>query len=186
LDRFLLEFANRKLPEGADRLFTKYQAFLAGEVQGNRNQLENYQLEVRKAWRAPDRWTREYHLARVRVELYECIVKRVREELGPDWVGIADAVPGGLASGLPQITPMPDPFGRVLDRLSDLGSLGRLATCGNPSCVALFFIAQRKSQRYCTEKCAGIFQQEHKRKWWREHGNEWRKQKEKSKRGEKS
>jgi hypothetical protein len=190
LDEFLIDFANRRFEKGpsskeANPWFVRYEPFLPREVQTSGDQLQTYQTDVCLAWQAPDRWTREYYLARARIKLYEGIVKQVRDELGPNWVGISGAVPGGLASGLPQVTPLPDPFGRVLDRISDLGLRERLAICRNGGCITPYFIAQRKTQRYCSEKCAGTFQQEHKRRWWREHGNEWRKRKEKAKRGKK-
>lgn len=48
--------------------------------------------------------------------------------------------------------------------------------CPNPDCPAPYFIAMRRSQRYCSEACALPAQREFKRAWWAEHGSEWRKQ----------
>jgi len=57
--------------------------------------------------------------------------------------------------------------------------------CENPECPAKYFIAQRKSQRYCGEECASVYQREWKRKWWKKKGaklrSEQRRQKEKRK-----
>lgn len=46
--------------------------------------------------------------------------------------------------------------------------------CENPNCPAPYFIARKTAQRYCTDKCAEIFQRAWKRKWWAEHGEKWR------------
>jgi hypothetical protein len=50
----------------------------------------------------------------------------------------------------------------------------RMRVCGNLECPAPYFIARRRSQRYCTEECAKPAQQAHKRAWWKEHGDAWR------------
>ncbi len=42
-------------------------------------------------------------------------------------------------------------------------------------CEALY-IASRESQRYCSTDCSEEMQREVKRKWWAEHGREWREQ----------
>lgn len=47
----------------------------------------------------------------------------------------------------------------------------RLArVCENTDCPAPFFIAKRKSQRYCGEECASVYQKAWKRKWWNDKG----------------
>jgi hypothetical protein len=48
-------------------------------------------------------------------------------------------------------------------------------SCANRDCPAPYFFAVRHSQRYCSEKCAQSGQKASKRKWWTEHGAEWRK-----------
>jgi hypothetical protein len=55
--------------------------------------------------------------------------------------------------------------------------------CANPDCPAPYFIAGRTTQQYCSEKCFGVLQQAHKRQWWKEHGNEWRRDRSRRKRG---
>jgi len=54
--------------------------------------------------------------------------------------------------------------------------------CANPDCPARYFVATKVTQRYCTEKCAEVFQKEWKRRWWAEHGEKWRHSRKKSKR----
>jgi hypothetical protein len=50
----------------------------------------------------------------------------------------------------------------------------RMRVCGNSECPAPYFVASRRSQKYCTEVCAKPAQRAHKRAWWKEHGDEWR------------
>lgn len=65
-----------------------------------------------------------------------------------------------------------DAFGQVLLRAVDVAD--RMRRCPTPACPAPYFIAQRRSQRYCSDACALPAQREFKRIWWREHGNQWR------------
>lgn len=43
------------------------------------------------------------------------------------------------------------------------------------------FIAKREGQRYCSTDCSEAMQREVKRKWWTDHGKEWREKKSKAK-----
>jgi hypothetical protein len=54
-------------------------------------------------------------------------------------------------------------------------NFGHARYCANSDCPAPYFFAIKHSQRYCSEKCAQGSQKESKRKWWAEHGSEWRK-----------
>jgi hypothetical protein len=51
----------------------------------------------------------------------------------------------------------------------------RTRYCPNTECAAPYFLARRPSQRYCSEKCAQRGERETKRRWWAEHGADWRK-----------
>jgi hypothetical protein len=53
---------------------------------------------------------------------------------------------------------------------------GLAKVCENPECPAPYFIAQRKSQCYCGEDCALVYQREWKRDWWKKKGSSRRKQ----------
>jgi hypothetical protein len=68
--------------------------------------------------------------------------------------------------------PPPSPFEKALSHLVKSAAVARY--CGNPECPAPYFFASRKNQRYCSEICAAPAQRELKRKWWAEHGEEWR------------
>lgn len=65
-----------------------------------------------------------------------------------------------------------DPFAQVLLRAIDVSD--RMHRCPNSECPAPYFIARRLSQKYCSDACAQPAQKEFKRRWWREHGSDWR------------
>jgi hypothetical protein len=80
-----------------------------------------------------------------------------------------------------QIIYMPEnEFERAVYALFRNSSLAKV--CGNPDCPAPFFIAGRRSQRYCGEDCAAVFQHESKRNWWKEVGSKMRRQQRATKR----
>ena len=58
----------------------------------------------------------------------------------------------------------------------------RAKVCANPECPAPYFIARETTQRYCSDKCAEVIQREYKRRWWSEHGDEWRRSRKRSRR----
>jgi hypothetical protein len=65
-----------------------------------------------------------------------------------------------------------DPFAQVLVRAIDISN--RMRRCTNFECPAPYFIARRLTQKYCSDACAQPAQKEFKRRWWREHGSDWR------------
>jgi hypothetical protein len=65
-----------------------------------------------------------------------------------------------------------EPFLLVLLRAMHIAD--RMRHCENPECPAPYFIAARRSQKYCSEACALPAQKEFKRTWWADHGSAWR------------
>jgi hypothetical protein len=62
----------------------------------------------------------------------------------------------------------------------------RLGICANPECALRYFIRSKAGQRFCGgPECAVIAQREFKRRWWAEHGKEWRKRRERQKKSRK-
>lgn len=60
----------------------------------------------------------------------------------------------------------------------------RLAKCANPECVVPYFIAKRKSQRFCERgECTRYAQNQYALKWWREKHQSQTATTERSKRG---
>lgn len=54
------------------------------------------------------------------------------------------------------------------------GVADRAKHCCNSECPAPYFIAPRRSAKFCGDTCAAPRKQAAKREWWREHGEEWR------------
>jgi hypothetical protein len=50
----------------------------------------------------------------------------------------------------------------------------KLAVCENQDCPHPYFLRYRPKQLYCSEKCALPSQREFKKRWWSEHGKQWR------------
>jgi hypothetical protein len=67
---------------------------------------------------------------------------------------------------------IPGPCGSILLQLLKYSDLIRY--CGGPECPAPFFIARRRSQRYCSDACAKPAQRKAKRDWWARNGKKWR------------
>ncbi len=66
-----------------------------------------------------------------------------------------------------------DPFLLLLLRAEKIAD--RMRRCQNRSCRTLFFICERRTQKFCSKRCALPFLLQAKRKWWEKHGAEWRK-----------
>lgn len=73
-----------------------------------------------------------------------------------------------------------EPIGGIL--LEAIHSADVMRVCLNPECPARYFIARRRSQKFCSDKCAEPAQRAYKRRWWNEHGVEWAKSRERAKR----
>lgn len=65
----------------------------------------------------------------------------------------------------------PDAFAQILLRAIDVAHLMR--KCPSPACPAPYFIAARRSRRYCSDACSLPAQQESKRAWWGQHGHSY-------------
>jgi hypothetical protein len=84
-------------------------------------------------------------------EVWKDVLKKETADLGKMWAA-ADA----------------DAFGQVLLRAFEVAD--RMRFCPTPNCPAPYFMAQRRSQKYCSDACSLPAQRECKRTWWREHG----------------
>jgi hypothetical protein len=60
-----------------------------------------------------------------------------------------------------------------------LKSADKTRCCPHPDCPSPYFLAKRRNQRYCSEVCAQRGERELKQKWWQEHGEQWRRQRQK-------
>lgn len=126
-------------------------------------QLPSLRAFVRRLWTEQDARKREWAVFVVRYWLYT---------MGRDMSQEGEFLDINSSSDwFPQIPP-PTPFEQALSYL--VKSADRARYCPNPDCPAPYFFAKRKNQRYCSEICAAPAQREMKRKWWAEHGEEWR------------
>jgi len=69
--------------------------------------------------------------------------------------------------------PAPTPFQQAVMHLFQCAKT--MSYCCNPGCTAPYFFAGRKSQKFCAGICALPSQRDHKLRWWRKYGDEWRK-----------
>jgi hypothetical protein len=77
-----------------------------------------------------------------------------------------------------------EPIGILL--LEAIRSADRMRVCGSTECPAPYFIASRRSQRFCCDACSLPAQREYKRRWWNEHGAVWQAKRKKTQRGKKA
>jgi hypothetical protein len=125
------------------------------EEEWNNVQLDNLQHQLRTLWCVPDIRTKQY-----------LIFLMWRQEL------VANNPMYANLHGFPVPLPPPTPFEQVMQYLLSVSD--RTLICANPSCYAQYFIAKRRSQKYCSDACAQPAQQQYKLQWWRMHGSEWR------------
>jgi hypothetical protein len=89
------------------------------------------------------------------------------------WRIWADLLSLSAATGTHPQSVRHDPLILLLDYAIHLAD--RMRCCSNPECPARYFVAKRRSQKYCSEKCAEPAQRLFKRTWWDEHGKQARK-----------
>jgi hypothetical protein len=116
---------------------------------------------LRNLWRAPDDWTKEWGMFRVSQEFFLQGV--------PHLIEVPLTNPSEFLAGL-------RPPGRTEQLLLQLVRMAHLTRyCGNPECTAPYFIAAKRSLKYCSDVCSRYGQRQHKLKWWNEHGDASRK-----------
>jgi hypothetical protein len=161
---FLMELANCRVEDAEARegFVRRFQEFCPGRFPGPSG-LPDIRHELITAWKEPTLRDREAWL------------------LTP----LADALHFGLSSEA--MEPSVDEGDDIEDRSEDARRWGnivaalyqslkiadRMRVCGNPECLAPFFLARRRSQKYCSAACAAPAVRELKRAWWNEHGLEW-------------
>ncbi len=191
LDKFLDEFANSSafdrlgrsfgglLPPNLESPFWASRLFQMQPDETRKHALLGYQELIREIWKASNEGERRYFTFMLRSRLYDALIAQARDLIPKTVERSADGQFKRVApwrteySAIMRSLPATS-FDDVIDRLAALA--GRTKVCGNSACETPYFIAARKSQRYCNEKCANVFQQRAKREWWRQHGKEWRQQ----------
>jgi hypothetical protein len=69
-------------------------------------------------------------------------------------------------------------FDDVMDHFRMVATQARAKYCGNPDCPNPYFIAAKRSYKYCSPDCSGPSQKKFKREWWAAHGPGWRQRRE--------
>lgn len=126
---------------------------------------------LRKAWDAKDARHRDWYLFEMRRSYRDLMIEA---EGGPknrvfEHPAHGD-VPAITVTELderleepPPITPIEAAISYLQTRIGD-----RAKHCNGPDCVAPYFIARKRWQKYCSEICAGPATRESKRRWWAE------------------
>ena len=108
-------------------------------------------MHLCRIWDQPDQRTREWGIF--------LLLLLTRGEAGAQHLTLL---------GFPDPLPPPTLFELALLWFADVRDRAR--HCQNPDCVAPYFFAKRRTQKYCSQECALPAQREFKRRWWAEHG----------------
>ena len=120
---------------------------------------------LRAIWRAPDVRTKEWGLFRISQDFF--------------LQGDPDTIKLPTSNGTDFLLSWETPT-RTEQFLLELMRWAELTRyCGNPDCLAPYFIALRRSQKYCSELCRQPAQREFKRRWWVQKGRQMRSAKQK-------
>ena len=162
----LLPTSTRLLPEAS------VPPFISGEYAGpNKKDLVASALRhLAQAWRARTVLAREFALLQLAAR---CVSPGEEPPIGGSIDSpYLNAIHYNEQYWANQPGPAFDPFLLVILRALHLAD--RMRYCPNSTCPAPYFIAKRRSQKYCSDACALPAQREFKRAWWAEHGSEWR------------
>lgn len=186
-ESFLIELLNLRVRDGAaiSRFLQRFDdllpthLFLVAEMpsplvieaDSKMDMLKRVRLQLAEAWCAPTVLAREIALYRlIGVYLYTGEEPRTVDS---EFVTYNQKYWAEIEASLV------DAFFLVLHRA--LHVVDRTRYCPNPECPAPYFIAKRRSQKYCSEICALPAQREFKRRWWAEHGEARRKSRQRAK-----
>jgi hypothetical protein len=113
--------------------------------------------DLRGVWDAPDARQRDWQIFRMRQSYWQ------------DGLAAESVLrPQGEKTNTEQWNSVPDvtPFEAVMFYLQTYAD--RTRHCPSPLCPAPYFLAAKRSQKYCSEACAGPALREAKRRWWNE------------------
>ena len=158
--RFLRAFFGENMPK--EEALKKPSALMEGRTAFETLPMRFLCLIFRAAWLEPDARVREWAWIGFRARLARAFYST--EDLPFKW-----------AKGQVKLSQPPEELAveRAFHYL--LTHHGRARVCPSPDCPASYFFATRHTQRYCSPSCAQHGERETKRRWWAEHGAEWRK-----------
>jgi hypothetical protein len=128
---------------------------------------------LRRAWEAADARGRDWYLFQARNYFFAKKVSIERSSGTKEYLRASGITAIGYEE-LANIRPLPEvtPFEAACVHLQRT-VVDKAKRCGNADCPAPYFIAAKRWQKYCTEKCAGPANREAKRQWW--HDNKGKK-----------
>jgi hypothetical protein len=166
-ERLLTDLAN--LPDSQDKtlqwLWRRHeQVFKPLQWDDAAPRLNAYEMlslgnHLRKAWDASDRRIRDWYIFQLRRKFSEWSFalsvdydEEIRNPKPVDWF-----------EQCPQVT-----FLEAAMFYFQTALAHRAKHCGGMECPAPYFVATRKGQKHCSEKCAAEATREAKRRWWAE------------------
>jgi hypothetical protein len=120
---------------------------------------------IRKVWRERDLTVKRLAVLKIAQDNIYHHLFVLAGDSDPSWAFSRDV---GSASRLG----IPTPFQQILEYL--IRPNVRTSICTNPQCSAPYFFSSRLGQKFCSDACALPAQRKFKRRWWAEHGREWR------------
>jgi hypothetical protein len=163
--------AHPALPPGAcpeyERLLAKHATAFPGITlqRGNHFQLQVFRNRLRQAWDARDQYSRDWYISKFCEDFHKFIVL---EELAKEAMNAPTGSLDFHAQELytsrggepPPLTPFEATMFYFRTTLAN-----KAKHCGNATCPAPYFIAKKKGQQHCGEKCAASATREAKRRW---------------------
>jgi hypothetical protein len=164
-ERLLVDWVNLK-QEDAKKFLERYGGLLGNVF--NSNEVFSLQGELREAWVAPNSRDRSWYLFMIR-HTYAFAMKcqalgRSRDELLTPQTPEERIVLRKMLAAPPEISPLEAALYYLQEAIGD-----RAKRCGYEGCRNPYFVAEKRWQKYCSEKCATPSNQKAKRKWWHEH-----------------
>jgi hypothetical protein len=141
-------------------------------ARGARRMLLSFLVRVRdslrRVWDAPDSRQRDWEIFLMRMLFHQnklFLEKLYTQHLEPENRAL---VAEEAMKFNRRVISLPDatPFEATMFYLQTFADKTR--HCPNPMCPAPYFLAEKRSQKYCSEACAGPGLREAKRRWWNE------------------
>jgi hypothetical protein len=158
--RLLLDWVNLDFLRGRDDQLRRFRARHKDVIGPLRDgDLQDLRDELRLVWDEQDRRRQDWYIFRLRDSFHRYgimhDITEKREAPSPQRLA-------GRLSEPPEITAFEAAMFYFQRQLA-----ASAKHCRNETCPAPYFIAKKKWQKFCSEKCTGPANRESKREWWR-------------------
>jgi hypothetical protein len=138
--------------------------------------LSEYREELRRIWSVPLSLSREWGtVADVHVRIWLDEAQRPKEPLREGYATLRPTWTLEMGCVFPDYRNLPLSLAVGVSELAH-----RMAICENPECPSRYFLKGRSKQRFCElPACIRYGQREHKKRWWAEHGKQWKEERQK-------